>query len=698
MRLIPARQKPNSYSTYILSFIFLFSLLFSFSSQVHASVGDWDQKGFTLSLIDQSNEQIDKSLEDLAATGANYVTISPGWLTDNKYSSNVVRKSRTPSDYKVRYTIRKAKSLGMNVMIKPHLDRKDGGWRAFIDPSNSYEFFKNYSNMMLLYADIAQQEGADQLSVGAELYKLSTKSSNEKYWREMIAKIRTRFDGTLTYSANSDSEYFDEGSLPFWDALDYWGSSMYISVAKNNNPTKEEILQEWKWAEDRYYKPMYEKIGLPLLATEIGYRSVDGAAQNPERFENNPPLDLAEQKLLYQMFFEYWGNKPYFEGVHFWFWEAGDNVGGTSDKDYTVQGKPAEAVVTENFSKTSSGSSSSSTSGSTSGSSSSGSTSTSGSSSSGSSTPTVPSLIPGSRYFTQAKVVDGTDYTAARFVPGAQVYIDRDYKLSSMPDFINGSDHLLGKNSKKTGTSSAHLTVSLNQKVDLYIAYDSRADSIPDWLGSWEDTGYLVSSTDADYMLYRKGGVDGTLEIGGNMSSGASGAQSNYILIASKGSYPGKNPTPVDTSSSTSSSTGSESESGSSSGSEGSSSSSSSSSSSTETSTSANEGSSSGSEAPSIVGEIYIKDPDDGDKLSGEEKLKFEIGNIDAKTYHGYFDVSGDGLGRYEMDSSGDNKQIVVDTSKWRWNGYGPYTITFIAEDLNGNLVDTASIVVYTKD
>lgn len=680
MSRLPKLFSKYSYKLVLLLFVFIFLQL-----PVQASTDNW-QKGFTLQLIDQSDSQISKSLEDLAAVGANYVTISPGWVTDNKYSSNVERKSRTPSDYKVRYAIRKAKLLGMDVMIKPHLDRKDGGWRAFIDPSNKDKFFQNYSAMMLNYADIAQQEGADQLCVGAELFKLSTKSSNEHYWRDMISKIRQRFDGSLTYSANSDSEYFDEGGLPFWDALDYWGSSMYISVSKTTNPTSSIIQQEWKWAEDRYYKPMSQKIGLPLLATEIGYRSVDGAGISPEEFENNPKLDLAEQALLYQNFFDFWDDRSYFAGVQFWFWEAGDNVGGPTNKDYTVQGKPAQEVVKQNFTSSSSSGSGSGTTG-----------STSGSNSGSSSGDTSSSSNAASYEFFKNILVNGSGSApVATTKTGAQSYTDRDYTFTSFKNFLTDGEFIQLKNGDKNSTSSSYLKFELKKTADLYIAYDSRASKIPDWLKTWENTEYNFVTSDATFTLFRKPSQSGSITLGGNMSGGASGAQSNYIVLVSTGIYVPKDNSSNSSGETTGDTTG-DTNTNTQDNTDTSNTNSDNTSNSNDSTSSSDSSNTATGSSSSISGKIEVKDPDDGQKISGEKKVKFELKGVSPEEFVGTYDVEGDGKGAFDMENSGDNKQDKVNFDAWTWNGEGPYKITFYAKDKSGNLIDSKSIQIYVK-
>ncbi|HLC93551.1 MAG TPA: hypothetical protein VJG85_00880 [Patescibacteria group bacterium] len=173
------------YSKSLFVLVFIIFSFFIPTRYAYADYSSW-QKGFTLRLNNQSTSQVDTSLAQLAQDGANFLTLSPGWITSSTTSSNVDRKSSTPPDSLVIYTINKAHSLGMKVMLKPHLDISSGQWRANLNPTNKQTFFNNYTNMIMTYANIAQQTGTEQLSIGAELVSLSTNVNNKPYWLTLI--------------------------------------------------------------------------------------------------------------------------------------------------------------------------------------------------------------------------------------------------------------------------------------------------------------------------------------------------------------------------------------------------------------------------------------------------------------------------------------------------------------------------------
>ncbi len=316
-----------------------------------ASGTNWQYKTATLpSWTDSDFYNSGPALQQLANAGANAVTFTVGWFTDSVYTSNVYRTGATASDDSLLWAIGQAHSLGLQVLLKPHLDSEDGQWRANINPSDVDGWFANYGAMITHYADIGQQQGAIVLCIGAELISMSTNPAYEGRWRSLIANIRGRFSGKLTYSANWGSGSFAEEfpHVPFWDALDYLGISAYFELASNNSPSVADLNASWANWKTTKIIPFQQRWGKPLMFTEGGYRSVDGAATQPWNWGLSGGLDTQEQVDCYEALFESWGNVPGFVGEAFWNWSTDANVSGTNT-DYTIQNKPAYNTMTTWF-------------------------------------------------------------------------------------------------------------------------------------------------------------------------------------------------------------------------------------------------------------------------------------------------------------------------------------------------------------
>jgi hypothetical protein len=80
------------------------------------------------------------------------------------------------------------------------------------------------------------------------------------------------------------------------------------------------------------------------LFTEIGYRSMDGAASIPWNNVATSPADFAEQARCYGALFEFWSAVPWLVGIAIWETRAADPVI-PIDTGYSIHGKPAEAIV-----------------------------------------------------------------------------------------------------------------------------------------------------------------------------------------------------------------------------------------------------------------------------------------------------------------------------------------------------------------
>ena len=98
---------------------------------------------------------------------------------------------------------------------------------------------------------------------------------------------------------------------------------------------------------------------------------------------------------------------------------------------------------------------------------------------------------------------------------------------------------------------------------------------------------------------------------------------------------------------------------------------------------------------------LEIMWPRDGATLYGYETLRARIRGEDIEDYEIYWYIDG-GVERrmydewYDYDYP-DHKAYEVDTFDWYWNGRGPYTIGFIAEDYRGRRIAHRTIRVYVE-
>jgi hypothetical protein len=127
------------------------------------------------------------------------------------------------------------------------------------------------------------------------------------------------------------------------------------------------------------------------------------------------------------------------------------------------------------------------------------------------------------------------------FQIGAPLYIDRDYTVTEAPDILIGNTYIQTANADKEWPEDPEfLTFDIDQRSDIYVAYDVRLDA-PAWLQEWEATGLSMASTDTTFDLYRKTFEAGQVVLGANEGTSRS---SMYSVIA----VPAPEPTPTPTS------------------------------------------------------------------------------------------------------------------------------------------------------
>ncbi len=286
----------------------------------------------------------DRSLANLAATGAEWIALIVTGYQETVTSTTITRTSpRTPTDADLIHVINEARSLGLKVMLKPHVDLNNDPdhWRGQIRFDNEADWaawFASYRNFINHYAELAQANGVDAFVVGVEL---AGTSGREADWRQVVAEVRERFSGPITYAANHGGE---ELAITWWDAVDYIGVDAYYPLTDENDPTVDELKAAWQ---ERIVllENLSRRYGRPVIFTEIGYRSVDGANRAPWDWQRDGTIDLQEQADCYQAVFESFWDQPWFLGVYWWMWWTDPSIGGPADDSYTLYGKPAEQIL-----------------------------------------------------------------------------------------------------------------------------------------------------------------------------------------------------------------------------------------------------------------------------------------------------------------------------------------------------------------
>lgn len=289
--------------------------------------------------------------EVVLPSGANWIAVIVTCYQETLQSTVIdCADSRTATDDDLRQAIRDAHDAGLKVMLKPHLDPRympDATSGRFAidfqaDEAAWAAWFASYTRMMTHYAALAQEMGADYLSIGCEL---GGTVGRAEQWRELIRQVRRTYDGPLTYAALT---YVEPLKITWWDALDSIGVDAYFGLSLTKAPTIEQMQLGWApnviflgWLAQHWNKP--------VILTEIGYMSVDGTNILPGFWSLEGEIDLQEQADAYQALFESLQGQPWWGGVFWWTLTTNPEQGGAHDYGYTFHDKPAENVLRRFF-------------------------------------------------------------------------------------------------------------------------------------------------------------------------------------------------------------------------------------------------------------------------------------------------------------------------------------------------------------
>jgi len=299
-------------------------------------------------------------LPELAEMGVTHITlVSFAYQRDLNVPSLRTQPDASwysESDQGIKEIAKRADTLGMQVILKPHIwvgrYSAEGQTRADIgfETEEAWKTWEaQYHSFMMHYAHLAAEVDAAMLVVGTELHR--PVEERPQFWRALIADVREIYQGPLTYAANWWEEY---EAVTFWDALDYIGIQGYFELSAEPDPDKETLLTAWG-PHKKAMHTLSKSVGRPVLFTELGYRNVPDAAAKPWRWPSRgesatvQPAD-ALQARLYEVFFESFWHESWFSGVILWKWTP--QTGRRRNYlDFSPQGKPAETVIANWFTK-----------------------------------------------------------------------------------------------------------------------------------------------------------------------------------------------------------------------------------------------------------------------------------------------------------------------------------------------------------
>jgi hypothetical protein len=250
-------------------------------------------------------------MRSLARRHVDTVTLFVVWTQAAKESTVVTPGEKTAPIANLRAAIRSARAAGLRVVLRPYLEPVPANvWRGAIQPASVPQWFASYRRFILRYADLARREKVRGLTVGTEMVSLSDET---EHWRALIAAVRRRFKGFVTYQANWD----ETDRVRFWSALDAVSISAYYPVARAPGASVSQIMSGWLDWQDKV-EALHAASGRPVMFGEIGYRTVETTAVTPWDIEP-ARFSVAAQLAAYEAALRFWYAVPWFAGFHWWY-------------------------------------------------------------------------------------------------------------------------------------------------------------------------------------------------------------------------------------------------------------------------------------------------------------------------------------------------------------------------------------------
>lgn len=307
------------------------------------------QKGIAVVIYGNDREfetKTEKLLDHLASLGINSISLVFPFFQDNWTSSKVwVDEELTPSEERLRLFIRESQRRGFTVMLRPILDEAslipDGEWRGSIKPQDKDAWFESYTNLILGYAKLAEEEKVEILNIGTELTSLEDETNK---WLNLLKAVRAVYPGQVTYSSNWGISY----NVGFWDKLDFISVDAFFKLDVPEQTTVEELVAAWQpWI--KQMEAARAPFNKPIVFTELGTRSQRGSQRRPWLWDQGTPIDLETQRIYYAAACQ--ASLKLVNGIYWWFTGLNLPPEPTQDPGFNPLGKPAAEEIKECFSK-----------------------------------------------------------------------------------------------------------------------------------------------------------------------------------------------------------------------------------------------------------------------------------------------------------------------------------------------------------
>lgn len=312
------------------------------------------------------SRRAEEAFVSLARAGASAVAVDVVALVA-RADSPFLENPRTPREVeraRLAWTVERARHHGLRPVLRARVDRLDGGPRSAIAMTDDEAWERFFDQLRAWCTEWAREAEA----LGFDLFVLPSDlggtTHREADWRRLVAAVRARYRGPLTYGAEPVDEV---RRIAFWDEFDAIGVTTVPPVRRpsDDDPSPRPKPSVWSAADEdsvavheiaRALDPVIENLDVvvqrferPVIATGIGIRSVSGAwriVDGPiDRFA--PPDDRAQARAIGGVL-KSLRDRPWLRGV---LWRHVDLDGSDPEalrkraRSVSIVGKPSGEVL-----------------------------------------------------------------------------------------------------------------------------------------------------------------------------------------------------------------------------------------------------------------------------------------------------------------------------------------------------------------
>jgi hypothetical protein len=118
------------------------------------------------------------------------------------------------------------------------------------------------------------------------------------------------------------------------------------------------------------------------------------------------------------------------------------------------------------------------------------------------------------------------------------VYVDRDFIFTELPTCLTNKPYVITANLDKFNVDSAFLTIGSSEPAYVYVGFDRRYQTIPNWLRRFDRVSELElvmgdksGRTEVVLEVYRSFYPAGKIQLGGNMPPNEKGNYAMYTVV-----------------------------------------------------------------------------------------------------------------------------------------------------------------------